>query len=736
MAKRIWSLFLASLFFVACGDDGSDNFVSHDSNLESGSSSSIKDVDSKNSSDSKGSSTESGNSSDSKNPSSSADNGGLNSSSSIKLDYNEVFGTTVSLDSIYDRDADYIYKTVQIGSYIWLAENLRSKSEHSKCYNGDTDYCSDFGRLYNDPTPNCPEGFSIPTMEQWQSLLDKAGKTIHLRSKGLWESYEGGSLEGTNDLGFSILPSGVCTSDSCSDVFKKAYFLAADSAGYVVFSYDKPNAQIYEGYNPDLYYSVRCLQASQQIATMKDLPDDCKFADRFQIDEEEAYLCYTNSKWYREYNLKSWPCSYETEGREAISKDAKTLHICRGERYTPASSGDLSTKYCTASINGDTLTHEGKYPRYCNGIQWIDLSPSEYLGACKLYESTEIRNFGTRQYVCMDSSWHGLTLQDSTFGLCTRERFGELQTSTDTYVCKYHSWVKATEADKLGTCNEDNIMDVKPIGNEKYVCRNQIWERMTLLEERYGLCSKARFGEVIDSTTNFICKDYTWKTTTKDEVLGECTANNELETGRWKTKLYVCRNSQWGLASTLEDYYGICSLANEGDITKDRLYVCENKKWIETNAEQFYGPCTEKLQYTIYKEEKEMCDNGEWRKPQGDESDLRKFCTPDRELMSQYKNTIYGRAYYICTQSKWKQVSLVEYTVGLCNADSVGKTAVFKDSTYFCDGTRYWNTNMNSLFGTCTEQKEGAKKTYDDVIYICSSSQWKKLDDIQKEEDK
>lgn len=92
-----------------------------------------------------------------------------------------------------------------------------------------------------------------------------------------------------------------------------------------------------------------------------------------------------------------------------------------------------------------------------------------------------------------------------------------------------------------------------------------------------------------------------------------------------------------------------------------------------------------------------MCDNGEWRKPQGDESDLRKFCTPDRELMSQYKNTIYGRAYYICTQSKWKQVSLVEYTVGLCNADSVGKTAVFKDSTYFCDGTRYWNTNMNSL---------------------------------------
>lgn len=472
--------------------------------------------------------------------------------------------------------------------------------------------------------------------------------------------------------------------------------------------------------------------SSNIVSSIEDIPDSCEKGDHITTADGIEYVCSNQSKWYVSYSSKK-PCTKENEGLDAIDAKGNLIYICRSGYYSNASSYDLDIGYCTSSNKGDTLTYKNVEPLYCTGDQWRKAYPSDYFGLCEQYETTELKLMGASQYVCMDSTWNKLSTLDSTFGLCTRERFGELKIAEMTYVCKYHQWKKATEPDYLGTCNSDNFQEVKPLGLLQYVCRNQIWEEMSLLENRYGLCSKDRLGEVIDSTTNFICKDYDWQKTTKEEVLGECSASNELKTGRWQKELYVCRNSKWSLATSLEDKYGICTFANDGDITEDRIYVCENQKWIETNAEQFYGPCTEALQYTIYKNEYEMCDNGEWRKPQGDESYLRKFCTPDRELMSQYENTIYGRAYYICTQSKWKQVSLVEYTVGLCNADSVGKIGVYSDSTYFCDGTRYRNTNMKSLFGVCTEDKEGIKKTYKDVVYICTAGEWKKEDDLEIE---
>jgi uncharacterized protein (TIGR02145 family) len=68
----------------------------------------------------------------------------------------------------------------------WFAENARFKVEDSYCYKDTEAYCEKFGRLYNYEAANkaCPNGWHVPTIEEWNYLFDffggkhKAGKYL------------------------------------------------------------------------------------------------------------------------------------------------------------------------------------------------------------------------------------------------------------------------------------------------------------------------------------------------------------------------------------------------------------------------------------------------------------------------------------------------------------------------------------------------------------------------------
>jgi uncharacterized protein (TIGR02145 family) len=129
------------------------------------------------------------------------------------------------------------YSTVTIGDQIWMAENLKTTkyndgtnielgpvaffwSEVSygiyQWYMYDqTTYGDTYGALYNWHAVNtgnlCPDGWHVPTDEEWNALRDYIGSHGHSGAEGTalkttfgWDN----DGNGTNDYGFSALPGG------------------------------------------------------------------------------------------------------------------------------------------------------------------------------------------------------------------------------------------------------------------------------------------------------------------------------------------------------------------------------------------------------------------------------------------------------------------------------------------------------------------------------------------------
>jgi uncharacterized protein (TIGR02145 family) len=163
--------------------------------------------------------------------------------------YNSVhLNTNLNYGSITDIDGNS-YATIQIGSQVWMAENLKAK----RFANGDTipeiaaqiewqnntsnpgwsylnnnmlyDSLKDYGLLYNfytviDSRNVCPTGWHVPTDSEWTVLVASIDPWYNANAIGSQSSVAGGKLKSTgtdywkspntgatNETGFSGVPS-------------------------------------------------------------------------------------------------------------------------------------------------------------------------------------------------------------------------------------------------------------------------------------------------------------------------------------------------------------------------------------------------------------------------------------------------------------------------------------------------------------------------------------------------
>ena len=196
---------ISALFLVACSDFGerdnpldpaADNYVEPEEESSSSLSSSSVYIYVKNSSSS---TKKSGSSSSGK------------SSSSAKSSSDSKNPDSISYGELKDSRDGKTYKTIVIGSQTWMAENLNYKMDGSYCYDDKDSYCERYGRLYlwKSAVKACPEGWSLPTKSEWDTLIDYVGGE-DIAAKKL-KSTDGSSdwyKKSSNVYGFSILPNG------------------------------------------------------------------------------------------------------------------------------------------------------------------------------------------------------------------------------------------------------------------------------------------------------------------------------------------------------------------------------------------------------------------------------------------------------------------------------------------------------------------------------------------------
>ncbi len=222
----------------------------------------------------------------------------------FEMSKDEFLNPKVSYGEMTDTRDNKTYKTVKIGDQVWMAENLNyadstkmpSLKGKSWCYDNKAENCDVTGRLYtwaaaidsvalaNDadnpqtcgygenctlPTVVqgvCPEGWHLPTYEEWQTLFTTVGGSSKagtaLKSQTGWKSQTGDAAD-RDAYGFSALPAGR-NYNGFNDAGYGAYFWSASVYGSYLADdmylyYDGEGASMGSNYR-NRGFSVRCLQ--------------------------------------------------------------------------------------------------------------------------------------------------------------------------------------------------------------------------------------------------------------------------------------------------------------------------------------------------------------------------------------------------------------------------------------------------------------------------------------------
>jgi uncharacterized protein (TIGR02145 family) len=118
--------------------------------------------------------------------------------------------------TITDSRDGKAYKTVQIGTQTWMAENLAYKtSNNCYAYDNNESYVKTYGYLYTWETAKtvCPIGWHLPSTKEYKALKDYLGGDDvagdKLKSTTGWSpSIRIAAPIATNESGFTALPAG------------------------------------------------------------------------------------------------------------------------------------------------------------------------------------------------------------------------------------------------------------------------------------------------------------------------------------------------------------------------------------------------------------------------------------------------------------------------------------------------------------------------------------------------
>ncbi|WP_297697900.1 fibrobacter succinogenes major paralogous domain-containing protein [uncultured Fibrobacter sp.] len=188
------------------------------------------------------------------------------SSSSEKVESSSSKVLEPTEGSMTDARDSQTYRTVVVGSQIWMAQNLNYEAENSLCYNDDPAHCATYGRLYTwaAATTACPSGWHLPSKEEFETLFTAVGGIgtagVKLKSTNGWISIG----NGTDAYVFSALPAGGRDNNGnyLSEGLDAYFWSSTESNSYYAYymglNYKGDSAYL-NNYDKGYGYPVRCI---------------------------------------------------------------------------------------------------------------------------------------------------------------------------------------------------------------------------------------------------------------------------------------------------------------------------------------------------------------------------------------------------------------------------------------------------------------------------------------------
>jgi len=252
-------------------------------------------------------------------------------------------------DVLVDPRDSKQYNTVLIGNQCWMAENLNYGTKitppadmsddgivHKYCYNDNSSNCDEYGGLYKwsemmdySPSDNglagttqgiCPEGWHIPTDEEWKTLEMTLGMTQAQADASEWRGTDQGTrLKVGGSSGFNALLAGAYSNNHFSSMGTLGtIWTATETYNAWYRGVSESSAKVHRhAYSGSTYgYSVRCACDDYGSIDSHILPE-LKISDPYPNPANN----YVTFKYYLPVNNNGSIVFYDIFGKEILCQE-------------------------------------------------------------------------------------------------------------------------------------------------------------------------------------------------------------------------------------------------------------------------------------------------------------------------------------------------------------------------------------------------------------------------------
>ena len=174
-----------------------------------------------------------------------------------------------------------VYYLATTGDKVWTQNNLYYK-ESGVSYDYSPAVDALFGRLYTWEAAQkaCPEGWHLPTVDDWKELLEEQSCHTERLDDGTWaydcagtklkatDSWDSKEEERENALGFSVTGAGILFDETDVGLNEATFFWSAtDTLSLYAFAalfQDNENTTLLGATEKENGYSVRCIKGKAE----------------------------------------------------------------------------------------------------------------------------------------------------------------------------------------------------------------------------------------------------------------------------------------------------------------------------------------------------------------------------------------------------------------------------------------------------------------------------------------